>query len=237
MQYGYGTCALNLEGFVHSTDPLPCGRLLLRCAQRLAWASAMHSRLGGGRDKHNSGALDMSPVHMLSFDLVSMVISMLPMSLDYALVRRHGQEQRQLVRGARGPLRRSTRSCGGTVSHADGTHGSQAVSVRKSNRRQAGSDSGGIETMRDSKSRPRRRRPRKPTDDTGITLADMHKAQTAAVAAAAAGEVVRAYLTHETYPLERSGLLIFCFCNSFLDTQLVERGERTRRLLRYFLHE
>ena len=44
-----------------------------------------------------------------------------------------------------------------------------------------------------SKTKPRRRhRPRKDADDTGITPSEMQKAQAAAVAAAAAGEVVRA---------------------------------------------
>ena len=156
----------------------------------------MHPRLGGGRDPHNRRAvLDKSPAHILSFDLVSMVVSMLPASLGYVVVRRHGQERRRLARGPCGRLRSSTRPCGGAVS-LDGIHKAQAVKLRKGDRRQVDKNSGETATMRGSKSKPRRRRPRKHGDDTGITFADMHKAQTAAVAAAAAGEVVRVHSAH-----------------------------------------
>ncbi len=128
-----------------------------------------------------------------------MVVSMLP-SVDYALVRRYGQEQRQLARGTRGRLGSSTRSDSRSVSlEGTGAHKAQATKTRKCDRRQADSASGELGTMRDSKSKPRRRRPKKQGDDTGITLADMRKAQTAAVAAAAAGEVVRA----QTTPVDR----------------------------------
>ena len=116
---------------------------------------------------------------MLSFDLVSMVVGMLPASLDYSLVRRHRQEQQQPARDAHGR-------------QGKGHHRTKAADCRRGDTQKVDSDSGDEGSTCDSKSKPRRRhRPRKQADDTGITLAEMHKAQAAAVAAATAGEVVR----------------------------------------------
>ena len=141
----------------------------------------MHPRLGGGSDTRNRRVAShkCSPAHILSFDLVSMVVGMLPASLDYSLVRRHRQEQQQRARDAHGR-------------QGKGNHRTKAADCRRGDKQKVDSDSGDEGTTCDSKSKPRRRhRPRKQADDTGITLAEMHKAQAAAVAAATAGEVVR----------------------------------------------
>jgi hypothetical protein len=70
--------------------------LLLRSLQRLAWGAAMHPRLGGssGGEHSNPRTRTFSSAHTLSFDLATMVGSMLPNSADYELVRHHRQEQR-----------------------------------------------------------------------------------------------------------------------------------------------
>lgn len=171
--------AFRFGHFVPGTDLVPCG-LPCVCAQRLVWATAMHPRLGGGSDTRNRRvASDKSPAHILSFDLVYMVVGMLPASLDYSLVRRHRREQQQLARDARGRQESSS-------------HRAKAADYRRDDKQKVNSDSGDEGTACDSKSKPRRRhRLRRQTDDTGISLAEMYKAQAAAVAAATAGEVVR----------------------------------------------